>query len=143
MEALSSDLSRLDFNPGCLFESKVRSRLRSSVTSPFPDDGTNFWLVASFSRSKFRLNPEFVAHLLQSVIGGTAKHFAVVELDHWVFKFSVKSRQVGLMIYGLKSFASPDFKILFNLWNPRGLQCAIEAVTADHSPDQKSLLQKR
>lgn len=71
---------------------------------------------------------------MEAVLGGNASLFAVVEVDHWVFKFCVASSRVGFMIYALRSFACLDFKMLFFLWNEAGLSLAKASVVADHTP---------
>ena len=47
--------------------------------------------------------------ILESILGGSATVFSMVEIDQWVFKFCVASSKVGFMIYALKSFACEDF----------------------------------
>ena len=90
---------------------------------------------ASFSRSKFWLNSEYVSLILASVLGGESSLLSVVEIDQWVFKFCVASSKVGFMIYALKSFACLDFKLHFFLWNESGLFLAKATVKVDHTRD--------
>jgi hypothetical protein len=61
---------------------------------------------------------ESVGLILQSVLGGNAELFSIVELKSQLFKFSVFNRQVGLHVYALKSFVCDSFKLFFHLWNP-------------------------
>lgn len=53
--------------------------------------------------------------ILQSILGGAADHFAVVEVENWVSKFTVLSKDVGLPVYKMGSFRCADFKVIFNL----------------------------
>ena len=75
------DSSDLDFSPRIVFSNKVQSLLGSPVISPFPDDAWSFWLIASFARSKLKLDEGNVGFILQSVLGGIASEFAVVEIQ--------------------------------------------------------------
>jgi hypothetical protein len=51
-----------------------------------------FFLLASFRRCKFLLDPISVGSLLQSAIGGLASDFNVLQLSDRVFRFSVFCR---------------------------------------------------
>lgn len=62
-----------------------------------------------------KLTEDNVGFILQSTFGGAASHFAVVEVENWVFKFNVSSKNVGLLIYKMGFFQSDDFKVVFNL----------------------------
>jgi hypothetical protein len=115
------DPSSLDPSHGLKFSSEVRSSLGRSVCSPNPDLGSSFWLIAAFSRSRLRLSSESVGLILQSVLGGSADLYSVVELEQQLFKFTVLDRQVGLRVYGLKSFDCATFKVFFHLWNENSL----------------------
>jgi hypothetical protein len=53
--------SRLDFSHGVRFSAKVRAALGTSVVSHTPDDASSFWLIASFSHSKLRLDSDSVS----------------------------------------------------------------------------------
>nr|TKW34816.1 hypothetical protein SEVIR_2G330700v2 [Setaria viridis] len=67
--------------------------------------------------------------LLQSVLGGSAPLFAAEEIDDWVFKFSVSSKEVGLLVYKLDFFFQcADFKVIFNLWNDQDFQFAKKVI---------------
>jgi hypothetical protein len=72
--------SILDPAPGVAFSGKVRSLLDSLIVSPFPDDARSIWLIASFARSKLKLDVTNVGLILQSILGGIASEFAVVEV---------------------------------------------------------------
>ena len=111
---LLMDPSCQDFSYGVLFVAKVWQLLFSPVASPTPDHADSFWLIASFSRSKFCLDSSSVILILASVLGEESSRLSVVEVDQWVFKFCVASSK-GFMIYALKSFACTDFKLHFNL----------------------------
>ena len=129
------DSSRLEYNHGVLFAAKVRQLLFSPVVSSTPDDADSFWLIASFSRSKFCLDSNSVSLILASVLGGESSLFPVVEVDQWVFKFCVASYKVGFMISALKSFACVDFKIHFHLYNETGFSHAKATVRVNHTKD--------
>lgn len=94
------DVSDLDFSHGLRLEKRIRSCLGASVVSSSPDDASSFWLIAAFSRSKIKLHEPAVGSLLQSILGGCASSFAVVELEDRIYKFSVSSKSVGLFVYG-------------------------------------------
>ncbi|KAG2597833.1 hypothetical protein PVAP13_5KG278800 [Panicum virgatum] len=128
------DKARLDFSHGISFAKKVQSLLRSPVTSPSAP-ASSFWLFASFSQAKFRLDETTVELLLESVLGGSPTLFFVAEIDQWVFKFCVASYKVGFMISALKSFACADFKIHFHLYNETGFSHAKATVRVDHTKD--------
>lgn len=81
---------------------------------------SEFFLVLSFGRCKFRLSEISAASILQAVIGGSAPLFRVISLGDRVFRFSVSSQAVGFHIYGLRSYECSNFKIFFNLWHDEG-----------------------
>lgn len=58
---------------------------------------------------------ENVGLLLQLVLGGSAPLFHVDEIEDWIFKFCVSSKEVGLLVYQLGFFQCEDFKVVFNL----------------------------
>lgn len=76
--------------------------------------------VLSFGRCKFRLSERFVSFALQSILGGHAASFCVVQLAGHVFRFSLPSQDVGFHIYKLRSFECLEFKIFFHLWHNGG-----------------------
>ena len=107
------------------------------MISPFPDDEHSFWLIVSVARSKLKIDEKNVALILQSILGGVASEFAVVEIQDWMFKFTVFSRDVGLLVYKLGVTSNPTFKLAFNLWNERGMHLAnsfITEATCTHHP---------
>lgn len=73
--------------------------------------------------------------LLQSVLGGSTPLFAAEEIDDWVFKFSVSSKEIGLLVYKLDFFQCADFKVIFNLWNDQGFQFAKKVIAEAHGTD--------
>jgi hypothetical protein len=70
----------LDLSPGIDFSNKVRSLFNTSVTSSTPDDAHSFCLFTFFARSKIKLDVANVSLILQSLLGGVASDFAVVEV---------------------------------------------------------------
>ena len=83
--------------------------------------------------------------ILQSILGGVASEFAAVEIQDWMFKFTVFSRDVGLMVYKLGVVTNPTCKLAFNLWNERGMHLAnsfIVDATCTHHPCVQVLSKK-
>jgi hypothetical protein len=111
------DLSRLDFRPSSLFEADVRRQFSSPVCSGSPDSPSAFWLVVSFGRCIFKLDPVSVGHLLQAALCGFTRGFNVFPLADRVFRFTVSSKDVGFHIYNSKCIVRPEFKAFFNLRN--------------------------
>lgn len=112
-------LSDLCFDPGIDFAKAVLKRFGCSVSLQ-ASSPTAFVLVTSFGRSAIHLNVDSVGLLLQASIGGLAKDFNVVHLSGWMFRFSVSCKDVGFMIYKLKSFSCKEFVIFFSLWGNGG-----------------------
>jgi hypothetical protein len=127
------DPSSLDQSHGIQF-SKVQSLFNAPVVSSVADDARSFWLVASFSRSRIRLNEDSVSKILHSTLGGIPLSFSVLELEDRLFKFAVFDRRVGLHIYAMKFFACDSFKVFFHLWNHSGLASARISRTLDQGP---------
>jgi hypothetical protein len=75
--------------------------------------------VASFSLSAIRIN-ESVALILQLCLGGQAINFSVQSLSGRCFRFEVCSKNVGFLIYGLKSYSCKSFMVHFSLWSNGG-----------------------
>lgn len=128
------DVSSLDYSHGARLEAQVRSRFGSSVASPSPDEASSFWLVAAFSRSRLKLHEHSIGSILQSVLGGTAISFVVVEIEDGFFKFTVISKAVGLFVYKLRSFKCSAFRVFFHLWNENGISFARKSLHADRGP---------
>jgi hypothetical protein len=111
------DLALLDFRPGLAFADSLRLNLASSVCLVRPRLRSSFWLVVSFGRCIFKLNPDSVGHLLQAALGGFASGFEVLQLADRVFRFPVSSMAVGFHIYNSGCIDRKEFKAFFNLWN--------------------------
>jgi len=75
----------------------------------------SFHLVVAFGFCKFKLSQHSVDLILQATIGGNASLFKVSTLSDRVFKFSVASKEVGLIIRRLISFECDLYKIFFHL----------------------------
>jgi hypothetical protein len=103
-----------------LFETDVRRRFSSPVCPGSPRSPSAFWLVVSFGRCIFRLDPVSVGHILQAAFGGSARGFMVLPLADRVFRFTVSSRDVGFHIYNSRCIVRSEFKAFFNLWNSGG-----------------------
>lgn len=116
--------SSIDLHSELNFSAKVRSLLGARVMPLSSDEASSFWLLASFPWSCLKLTEETVGFLLQSVLGGSASLFSVVQVDNWVFKFRVSSKEGGLLVYQLGFFQCVDFNVTFNLWNERVLSFA-------------------
>lgn len=58
--------------------------------------------------------------LLQAVIGGQPDAFWGFPLGARVFRFSVRSQDVGFHVYCVHSFECTAFKIFFHLWHNGG-----------------------
>ncbi|CAO2144230.1 unnamed protein product [Urochloa humidicola] len=129
-----ANLDALDLSPGQSFSAKVRSSLGSPVTSPSPDHASTFWLIATFSRSRFRLDGLSVGIILHSVLGGSSQHFSAVEVEENIFKFTVFDKAVGLAVYGLRTFECTSFRVFFTLWNEKGLSLARDLALSDRGP---------
>lgn len=110
--------SMLDPTPEIEFSAKARSLLGSPIVSPSPD-AYSFWLIASFARSKLKIDVTNVGHILQSILRGVASDFAVVEVKDWIFRFTMFSHEVGLLIYCLGTISDASFKVSFNLGQER------------------------
>jgi hypothetical protein len=114
------DLALLDFRPGLAFEDFLRLNLASSVCPARPYLQSSFWLVVSFGIYIFKLNSDYVGHLLQAALGGFASGFEVLQLADRVFWFSVSSMAVGFHIYNSRCIDRKEFRAFFNLWNQGG-----------------------
>lgn len=104
------------------------------MVSQTPDDVHGFWLLAAFSRSRIRLNDLSVGQILHSVLGGRPPLFVAVQVEENNFKFTVASKAVGLIVYGLQFFASHSLKVHFHLWNENGLNFARSSSLSDCGP---------
>ena len=113
-------LSDLSFTHGVNSEALVSQRFGCPVSPPSSQNAKSFHLVASFGRSAVRLNSDSVSLILQACLGGNAKDFVVIHLSGWMFKFSVSCKNVGFMVYKLKSHSCKSFAIFFHLWSGGG-----------------------
>lgn len=123
----------MDSSHGAHVQAQVWNQFRSPVVSPVLDDPSSFWLLAAFSRSRFKLTEQSVGVILHSILGGSATSFAVLQVEDGIFKFSV-IRPVGLFIYKLNAFECPTFKVFFHLWNAKGISFAQRSVLSDSGP---------
>lgn len=87
------------------------------VGPPFSGE---FFIMASFSKSRLRLSEDCVGFCLQSILGGNPSSFAVSRLDDQVSRFVVSCKDVGLAVLRLGMFASLIFKVAFFLCNDHG-----------------------
>ena len=110
-------LPGLSFSMGLPVQDEIRATLGVPVSSSRSD---SFFLVAAFGRCKFRLTEFSVGLILQATIGGSTTCFKVSTLSYRVFKFSVASKEVGLIVHRLTSFECPLFKLYFHLWGGGG-----------------------
>ena len=97
------------------------------MTSSSPDDARSLWFIASFARSKIKLDETNVDLILQSVPGVFASDFPVVEVKYRIFKFTVSS---GEVIYNLGIISDASFKVAFHPWNEHSLHLAESFVSA-------------
>lgn len=112
-------LSDLHFQPGLGLEKLVSQHFGSLVSPPL-SLLNGFLLVASFGHSAIHLNLDSVGLILQSCIGGVAKDFRVIHLSGWMYHFTISCKEVGFLIYKLKSFICKNFAVLFFLWGNGG-----------------------
>ncbi|KAM0906783.1 hypothetical protein ACQ4PT_016584 [Festuca glaucescens] len=108
----------LDLRSGLSLQRKIWSLFHCSVASS--SSHREFFMVASFGRSKLRLDPSSVSHMLQACLGGIAHDIHVCFLRDRSFRFSVCNRQVGFFINNLRSFKCVEFVVHFFLWGNGG-----------------------
>jgi hypothetical protein len=128
------DTSKLNFDIGKVFSSKVFDVLGSWVTPNGKPAGRDFFLLVSFSRNRFRLTEDSVGLCLQSVLGGNAFDFNSLKLEDQIFRFTVSSKKVGLLILELSQVAEKFFKLAFFLCNDSGFQRALRFAKMDSGP---------
>lgn len=109
----------LDFSPGLDLKKLISSRFSSSVSSS-STSSSEFFLVASFGRSAIRLNEQSMVLILQSCLRGKDVDFHVIHLSSMMFRFSVASKNVGFLIYRVKSYVCASFAVFFSLWGSGG-----------------------
>lgn len=78
------DASSMDSSHGQCIETQVWHQFGSPVVSSSPGS-SSFWLHAAFSRSRIKLSAPSVGSILQSILGGPATSFAVVEVEEGIF----------------------------------------------------------
>lgn len=110
----------LDFDLGIKFASLVSQHFGCSVSPNKALSSPAFHLIVSFGRCALRLNEDSVGLILQACFGGIAKDYNVIHLSGWMFSFLVSCKNVGFMIYKLKSFSCKAFAIFFFLWSGGG-----------------------
>lgn len=113
-------LSDLDFGPGLDLQRLVLARFNAPVSFSQSFLSNGFLLVASFALSAIKLDAHSVGLILQSCLGGIAFDFCVQHLSGWMYQFMVSSKDVGFLIYRLKSFSCIEFEVFFSLWGAGG-----------------------
>jgi hypothetical protein len=116
----------LNFKRGIGFEDNILFKFGHPVNHVARARSRDLLLVASFSRSRFRLNMHTVGIVLQSCFGGLAFLFNVQLLKDRSFRFSVASKSVGFQIYNSGKISEVDFDISFNLWGNGGPNWLVE-----------------
>ena len=109
-----------NLHPGRVVEAEIFRRYGSPVNFVPSLSSKEFIMVLSVGRCKLHLSASLVKSLLQSVLGGSAAAFRVIQLDDRVFCFSVANQQVGFHIHRLRAFECQVFKIFFHLWHNGG-----------------------
>jgi hypothetical protein len=79
-----------------------------------------FFLVAAFGRTSFKLNVHTVSVALQACFGGHAAKYHVKLLRDRVFHFSVESHSTGFEIYNAGKIMENTFVVHFHLWGKGG-----------------------
>jgi hypothetical protein len=97
-------LPGLNFRSGKVVEAEIIRKFGLPVCSSPSLSTSEFFLVLSFGRCKYKLSELLAAIILQSVTGGSAGDFKVCSLSDHVFRFSVSSQVVGSHIYKLHSY---------------------------------------
>ncbi|XP_066383846.1 uncharacterized protein [Miscanthus floridulus] len=78
------------------------------------------FLLVVFRRFLFRLTEDSVAMALHCCLGGTPAGFHVSFQKERHFRFSVASKNVGLLVRALKRITTDHFDIYFHLWRDGG-----------------------
>ena len=111
----------LNLHPGKVLEAEIFRRYGSLVNFvPSPFLSKEFIMVLSVGRCKFCLSTSLVERILQSVLGGSAGAFRVMQLADRVFRFSVANQQIDFHNHRLRAFDCQEFKIFFHLWHDGG-----------------------
>jgi hypothetical protein len=110
----------LDLKPGLDIQKQIWHEFFCPMAFSPDSSSREFFLVASFGRSKHRLDCDSVSAMLSACLGGIPKDFNVCHLRDRTFRFSVFSKQVGFFINQLRSYRCSDFMVYFLLWGNGG-----------------------
>ena len=137
--ALAELVRDWDFSPGKKFQAEVLRKFSSSVhhTSSSPDG--SFFLLVVFRRFLFRLTEDSVAMALHCYLGGTPAGFHVSFQKERHFRFSVASKNVGLLVRALKRITTDHFDIYFHLWRDGGAVVLIGSRNGKNGKKRKKL----
>lgn len=127
-------LPPLDFALGKAFSRSIEVSLGRSVGYVGQPFSGEFFLLASFSRSRFKLTEASVGTCLQYILGGNPSSFAISCLDDPVFRFAVSCKEVALAVLRLGSFASSVFKVAFLFCNDHGYSATLDFSKSDSGP---------
>lgn len=108
---------QLDFSFGHHFRSQVRNLLQTSVNPVSSSHG--FFLVVSFGRSSFHLDPVNVSLALLACTGGAFDSLDVQHIHGNVYKFKVCSKAVGVLVRKNSSHVRCT-QCFFHLWSGGG-----------------------
>ncbi|KAM0929250.1 hypothetical protein ACQ4PT_001745 [Festuca glaucescens] len=128
--------SSLDLKPGIGLQKQIWQRFRCPVAFSRAHNNHEFFLVASFGRSKHRLDPSMVAMLLQVSLGGIPQDFNVVFLRDRTYRFSVCNKEVGFFIKNLRHYKCSEFEVFFLLWGNGGPNFSREFYLWEQEEDQ-------
>jgi hypothetical protein len=110
----------LSFAKGIKFCEVMQQKFGHSVNFVPGFRKREFFLVAAFGRTSFKLNVHTVSIALQACFGGQATKFQVKLLRERVFRFSVESRSIGFEIYNAGKIVDDNFVVHFHLWGKGG-----------------------
>lgn len=102
------------------FNAKVWKKCGKSISYSGPPNSGEFFLLASFSRYRFRLSEENVSSCLHALLGGDPALFQVSMLETSVFRFVVSCFDVGLLVVKFGPIVLDSLKLGFFLCNDRG-----------------------
>lgn len=126
-------MAALNMAHGLELSNKVHDMLGVTVC-PHTSSKAGEFLLASFSRCKFRLTEDWVDFGLNVALGGNPSTFRPFQLDDHVFRFSVSCKKVGFLVLKLKNFSCSDFKLGFFIYNDAGFRDAITFILLDSEP---------
>jgi hypothetical protein len=131
------DLPELNHQPGVGVQAAIRDRYGEPVNF-FPIGNlSEFFLIVSVGRCKYKLTEYSIGHILQATLGGTAVDFRPQQISDGVFKFVVASKNVGFHIYNLCSFSCDQYQVFFNLWSGGGAQWKSELEKYDREQEEQ------